>query len=113
MTPDEQLNELVSQKTRASTAIEASHHFWRRVFIGLAAISQCRNPHDSGLGTWPNIPPIRSSLLRSYICGTGGTRYRASRVRQAHVLFGELETKLDIEAQRVAINPDITHWDSS
>src|SRR6266700_4503626 len=39
MTPDEQLNELVSQRPELRPAIEASRHFWQRVFIGLAAIA--------------------------------------------------------------------------
>src|SRR6266567_6020368 len=39
MTPDEQLNELVSQRPELRSAIEASRHFWQRVFIGLAAIA--------------------------------------------------------------------------
>jgi hypothetical protein len=39
MTRDEQLNELVSQRPELRPAIEASRHFWQRVFAGLAAIA--------------------------------------------------------------------------
>ena len=38
MTPDEQLNELVSQRPELRPAVEASRRFWPRVFIGLASI---------------------------------------------------------------------------
>jgi len=39
MTPDEQLNELVSQRPELRPAIQASHRFWQRVFTGLTAIA--------------------------------------------------------------------------
>ncbi len=39
MTPEEQLNELVSQRPELRPTIEASRHFWQRFFIGLAAIA--------------------------------------------------------------------------
>ena len=39
MTPDEQLNELVNQRPELRSAVEASRHFWRRVFTRLAAIA--------------------------------------------------------------------------
>jgi hypothetical protein len=38
MTPDEQLNELVNQRPELRAAVEASRHFWPRVFTRLAAI---------------------------------------------------------------------------
>lgn len=39
MTPDEQLNELVNQRPEIRSAVEASRHFWPRVFTRLAAIT--------------------------------------------------------------------------
>jgi lipopolysaccharide export LptBFGC system permease protein LptF len=39
MTPDEQLNELVNQRPELRSAVEASRHFWPRVFTRLAAIA--------------------------------------------------------------------------
>jgi hypothetical protein len=39
MTPNEELNELVSQRPELRPAVEASRHFWQRAFIGLAVIA--------------------------------------------------------------------------
>jgi hypothetical protein len=39
MTPDEQLNELVSRRPELQSAVEAALRFWPRVFTRLAAIA--------------------------------------------------------------------------
>src|SRR5207248_1817892 len=62
MTPDEQLNELVNQRPELRSAVEASRHFWPRVFTRLAAIASqvLFGEGDAELGTerlnnWRNI----------------------------------------------------------